>query len=113
MLSSNPAVPISSINFADDDRKRLALLTHHGRELYTAHDGLPSPDNLTPMSGNTPVDGNTPRSGMTPIGTPPDSQSSSLAPSRRPSHVVSSSSEEDDHALRKVPSNREEVSHFI
>ncbi|WVQ86026.1 hypothetical protein IAT38_008194 [Cryptococcus sp. DSM 104549] len=55
MLSSSPAVPLSSINFAGGGR-RLSLVTHEGRELFTAHDGLPSPEHLTPITGNTPTD---------------------------------------------------------
>ncbi|WVR08460.1 hypothetical protein IAU60_005515 [Kwoniella sp. DSM 27419] len=54
MLSASPAVPLSSINFADGGQRRLSLVTAHGRELYTAHDGLPSPEQLTPI-GHTPT----------------------------------------------------------
>lgn len=108
MLSSNPAVPISSINFADNDRKRLALVTHHGREMFTAHDGLPSPEHLTPMSGMTPAGGNTPVHGMTPMGTPPDSESPSLSSSRRESTTELNG--DDGNSLKKVASRRDEVS---
>ncbi|WVQ95708.1 hypothetical protein IAU59_002807 [Kwoniella sp. CBS 9459] len=55
MLSSSPAVPLSSINFADPHRRRLSLVTAHGQEIFTAHDGLPSPEHLTPISGHTPT----------------------------------------------------------
>jgi len=51
MLSSSPAVPLHSIDFHDDDKRRLALRTHSGQEYLTAHDGLPSPEHLTPISG--------------------------------------------------------------
>ena len=51
MLSSSPAIPIKSINFADSQQRRLSLVTGHGRELLTAHDALPSPEHLTPISG--------------------------------------------------------------
>lgn len=51
MLSSSPAVPLHSIDFHDDDRRRLSLRTHGGQEYLTAHDGLPSPEHLTPISG--------------------------------------------------------------
>ncbi|ODN82782.1 hypothetical protein L202_01058 [Cryptococcus amylolentus CBS 6039] len=54
MLSSAPAVPLHSINFADPNQRRLSLMTHEGREIFTAHDGLPSPGNLTPVQGGTP-----------------------------------------------------------
>nr|ODN90074.1 HAL protein kinase [Cryptococcus depauperatus CBS 7841] len=56
MLSSNPAVPLHSIAFADN-RRRLSLVTTEGREMLTAHDGLPSPGSLTPVAGGTPSDG--------------------------------------------------------
>ncbi|EIW69872.1 hypothetical protein TREMEDRAFT_73643 [Tremella mesenterica DSM 1558] len=51
MLSSSPAVPLESIEFADDQRRRLSLVTAHGQRILTAHDGLPSPEHLTPISG--------------------------------------------------------------
>jgi len=51
MLSSAPSVPLHSIDFHDDDRRRLSLRTHGGQEYLTAHDGLPSPEHLTPISG--------------------------------------------------------------
>ncbi|ODN99364.1 HAL protein kinase [Cryptococcus wingfieldii CBS 7118] len=54
MLSSAPAVPLHSINFADPNQRRLSLMTHAGREIFTAHDGLPSPGNLTPVQDGTP-----------------------------------------------------------
>ncbi|KAK8850363.1 hypothetical protein IAR55_004281 [Kwoniella newhampshirensis] len=59
MLSSSPAVPLSSIDFSDSGRRRLSLVTAHGQEIFTAHDGLPSPEHLTPITG-TPMSGNTP-----------------------------------------------------
>jgi hypothetical protein len=51
MLSSSPAVPLHSIDFHDNDTRRLSLRTHGGQEYLTAHDGLPSPEHLTPISG--------------------------------------------------------------
>ncbi|ORY35871.1 hypothetical protein BCR39DRAFT_37646 [Naematelia encephala] len=96
MLSSSPAVPISSINFHDTHRRRLSLVTEHGRELLTNHDGLPSPEHLTPISG-TPR-GNTPADGLSPA----VSDSESDSPSRR-----GSDSGEDGNnftSLAKVPS---------
>ncbi|KAK4688262.1 hypothetical protein P7C73_g1847, partial [Tremellales sp. Uapishka_1] len=59
MLSSSPAIPLSSINFAQNGR-RLSLVTAHGQELLTAHDGLPSPEHLTPIQGHTPTDSPSP-----------------------------------------------------
>ncbi|WRT70528.1 uncharacterized protein IL334_007526 [Kwoniella shivajii] len=55
MLSSSPAVPLSSINFSDDNQRRLSLMTASGREIFTARDGLPSPEHLTPIEGVTPT----------------------------------------------------------
>lgn len=110
MLSANPAVPLHKINFADTHRRRLSLVDAHGRELYTAHDGLPSPEALTPVTG-----GNTP--GLSPLGGSPagspgisrrTSQVDSAPISRRPSD---SNLLDDDHGplpdggrLTKVPS---------
>jgi hypothetical protein len=51
MLSSSPAVPLHSIEFHGNDQRRLSLRTHGGQEYLTAHDGLPSPEHLTPVSG--------------------------------------------------------------
>lgn len=51
MLSSSPAVPLHSIDFHGNDQRRLSLRTHGGQEYLTAHDGLPSPEHLTPVSG--------------------------------------------------------------
>lgn len=56
MLSSNPSVPLSSIDFADNEGRRLSLITAEGRKMLTAHDGLPSPSNLTPVTGGTPTE---------------------------------------------------------
>lgn len=56
MLSSNPSVPLSSIDFADNEGRRLSLITAEGRKMLTAHDGLPSPGNLTPVTGGTPTE---------------------------------------------------------
>ncbi|WWD20546.1 hypothetical protein CI109_105022 [Kwoniella shandongensis] len=77
MLSSSPAIPLTSIDFSDSGRRRLSLVTAHGQEIFTAHDGLPSPEHLTPISG-------TPMSSNTPMGSEPNS-----APlSRRGSDMV-------------------------
>ncbi|WWD08527.1 hypothetical protein V865_006639 [Kwoniella europaea PYCC6329] len=51
MLSSSPAVPLSSISFGDGNGRRLSLVTASGQELFTARDGLPSPEHLTPITG--------------------------------------------------------------
>ena len=110
MLSSNPAVPISSINFADDDRRRLSIMTHHGREMFTHHDGLPSPDVLTPI-GHTPAEGNTPLT-RSPVGTPPDSEPPSLSGSRRGSAANVGYQGEDGDSLKKLTSHRDDVSWF-
>lgn len=92
MLSSAPAVPIHSINWSDDNRRRLSLVTAHGRELGIPHEGLPSPEHLTPISGGqTPVGGHTPATGHS----PPGSEGGSAPASRRgseknggvPSHI--------------------------
>ncbi|WVW81093.1 hypothetical protein I302_103084 [Kwoniella bestiolae CBS 10118] len=53
MLSSSPAVPLSSISFGDGNQRRLSLVTASGQELFTARDGLPSPEHLTPITGAT------------------------------------------------------------
>ncbi|WWC92075.1 uncharacterized protein L201_007029 [Kwoniella dendrophila CBS 6074] len=55
MLSSSPAIPLSSISFGDGEhgQRRLSLVTAQGRELFTAKDGLPSPESLTPIRGET------------------------------------------------------------
>ena len=95
MLSSSPAVPISSINWSDDNRRRLSLVTEHGREFNTAHDGLPSPRHLTPISGNTPA-ATTPDNGS-PFG----SDAGSAAVSRRTSEADLL---DGGASLRKVPS---------
>jgi hypothetical protein len=107
MLSSSPAVPISSINWTDDNRRRLSLVTEHGREFNTANDGLPSPRHLTPISNNTPAT-STPDGGS-PFG----SEAGSAAVSRQPSeHDLLDSGA----SLRKVPSRgglwHDEVSLF-
>lgn len=93
MLSSSPAVPLSSIDFADQHRRRLSLVTAEGRQIFTAHDGLPSPEHLTPISG-----------------TPGASEPSSLAPSREGSRRGSDMEFGLDGgaSLRKVPSHAHE-----
>jgi hypothetical protein len=50
MLSSSPAVPLHSIDWSDDTRRRLSLTTAGGHRI-TTHDGLPSPDQLIPVTG--------------------------------------------------------------
>ena len=108
MLSSSPAVPISSFTFPDQHRRRLALVTEHGKELFTAHDGLPSPEHLTPISG-------TPHSSVTPNdGSPTGSDTGSAAVSRKGSESYISGGgggggrgggvSGDGTSLRKVPS---------
>ncbi|KAL7422260.1 serine/threonine protein kinase [Cryptotrichosporon argae] len=104
MLSSSPAVPLASIDFADPSRRRLSLVTAHGQELLTHRDGLPSPEHLTPVSG-TPY-ATTPASGS-----PAGSDAGSAPPSRRESETALAGVEgaRDDapgigHTLRKVPS---------
>jgi len=78
MLSSSPAVPIHRFDFSGDKR-RLSIHTAHGQTL-TSNEGLPSPEHLTPITGNTPA--------MTPHGGSPDgSESGSADVSRRPSQV--------------------------
>lgn len=68
MLSSSPAIPLSSIDFAQDHQggtgRRLSLMTANGKEFFTNRDGLPSPHVLTPVEGNTPTGSgtHTPRS---------------------------------------------------
>jgi len=52
MLSASPAVPINSFSFTDGHNRRLSIVDQHGRELLTSHDGLPSPEHLTPVSGS-------------------------------------------------------------
>lgn len=56
MLSSNPSIPLSSIDFADNEGRRLSLVTAEGRKMLTPHDGLPSPGNLSPVAGGTPTE---------------------------------------------------------
>ncbi len=92
MLSSSPAVPIHSINFADQQRRRLSLVTAHGQEIHTAHDGLPSPEHLTPISG-------------TPYGHSPAGSDAGSAPiSRRGSEQGQGYFFEEGTSLKKVPS---------
>jgi hypothetical protein len=100
MLSSSPAIPLHSIDFDDHHQRRLSLTTAAGHRIFTAQDGLPSPEHLTPISG-TP--------GQTPVGTPPESESGSAPVSRRPSDMAldgdgNGYSSEDGTSLRKVPS---------
>lgn len=95
MLSSSPAVPISSFSFADGNRRRLSFVTENGKEMYTAHDGLPSPQHLTPIAGNTAE--HTPEEGTTPN----ESPQASTTVSRRTSNLDEA---QDGGALRKVPS---------
>lgn len=100
MLSSNPSVPLHSIDFHDDDRRRLSLRTHGGQEYLTAHDGLPSPEHLTPVSG-------TPYHGPSPDG----SHAGSAPMSRRGSELAGASSSEEDKdgtmpGLERAPSRR-------
>lgn len=54
MLSSTPAIPLSSIDL-DQHGRRLSLRTAGGLELFTNHDALPSPEHLTPIEGHTPA----------------------------------------------------------
>ena len=75
MLSSSPAVPISSFNFSDDNRRRLSFVTEHGREFNTLHHDGASSNHLSPITGNTPAGH-----------TPDDSPAGSAAASRRQSH---------------------------
>lgn len=110
MLSSSPAVPISSFNFADGSRRRLSLVTEHGKELYTAHDGLPSPQHLTPITGQTPAE-HTPEEGNTPNESPHGSRQVS-----RRASTLDQGGVEDGGSLRKVPSRgglwHDEVSYY-
>lgn len=106
MLSSNPSVPLHSIEFHDDnDRRRLSLRTHTGQEYLTAHDGLPSPEHLTPVSG-TPLRGPT-----------PDGSHTGSAPMSRMGSELATESSSDDGAgdggregimsgLQRAPSRR-------
>lgn len=50
MLSAHPAVPLSQIT-VDSNNRRLSLHTATGHIFSTVHDGLPSPGNLTPVTG--------------------------------------------------------------
>lgn len=108
MLSATPAVPLSSIDFADPHGRRLSLRTAHGREFFTHRDGLPSPEHLTPVSG-TPVSGGTPLSG-TPVlsgnGTPLEVSDDELVlESANHSRTELHEHYEDGQPLYKVPSN--------
>lgn len=102
MLSSSPAVPLHSIDFHDGDRRRLSLRTHGGQEYLTAHDGLPSPEHLTPISG-TPHAGHTPEA----------SDAGSAPLSRRGSDLATIASESEGNnrfgsmaSLNRAPSRR-------
>ena len=92
MLSSNPAIPLHSIKFTDDRRQGLSLVTAHGHEFYTAHDGLPSPEHLTPVTG-------------TPAGSPPGSAASSRRPSQM-DMTTGMEGHEDGLELHKTTSHR-------
>lgn len=50
MLSAHPAIPLSQIS-VDPNNRRLSLHTATGHVFSTVHDGLPSPGNLTPVTG--------------------------------------------------------------
>lgn len=102
MLSATPAVPLSSIDFADPHGRRLSLRTAHGREFLTHRDGLPSPEHLTPVSG-TPLTGTPVLSGAA---SPVDVSDDELIISS-PNHSRTAFNEdyEDGETLRKVPSN--------
>ena len=101
MLSSNPSVPLHSIDFHGNDQRRLSLRTHEGQEYLTAHDGLPSPEHLTPVSG-------TPYHGLSPNG----SNAGSAPMSRMGSEVATESSSDDGgregamSGLQRAPSRR-------
>ena len=90
MLSSSPAVPISSFNFSDDNRRRLSFVTEQGREFNTAHQDGASSNHLSPITGNTPA-----------AHTPEDSPAGSAAVSRNPSRHLAP---ENDHAVSHVTS---------
>lgn len=92
MLSSSPAVPLSSIDFENGGR-RLSLRTAGGLELFTNRDALPSPEHLTPIDGHTPATSGaaTPRS---------DNGSS-----RHPSQVGLQEHYDDGQTLYKAPSH--------
>lgn len=99
MLSSSPAIPLSSINFTGGDRRRLSLVTAQGHELTTSHGALPSPEHLTPIGG-TPT-----------TGSPAMSESGSQPTSRRGSAMALNESVILDDTvdnmggqLKKVPS---------
>lgn len=66
--------------------------------MHTAHDGLPSPEHLTPISGHSPPEGVTPTSVRSPMATPP----ASTPISRNGSQLVLDGDEGTN--LRKVPS---------
>lgn len=120
MLSANPAVPLSNIDFADLHGRRLSLRTAHGREFLTHRDGLPSPEHLTPVSG-TPVAGS-PLTG-TPIlsgsGSPIEvsevSDDELVLESRNHSRTELHENYEDGQTLYKAPSHggiwHDDVSH--
>lgn len=96
MLSSSPAVPLHSIDFHDQHRRRLSLRTHGGQEYLTAHDGLPSPEHLTPVSG-------TPHTGPSPE--PSDAGSAPI--SRRGSDgELADDGESKFASLQRAPSRR-------
>jgi hypothetical protein len=82
MLSSNPAVPLHSIDFHGDGQRRLSLRTHSGQEYLTAHDGLPSPEHLTPVSG-------------TPRGHTPEASEGGSAPLSRRGSDITLATQED------------------
>jgi hypothetical protein len=99
MLSSSPAVPLHSIDFHDGQNRRLSLRTHGGQEYLTAHDGLPDPEHLTPVSG-------------TPRGHTPEPSDGGSAPlSRRGSDLASEGENRFGSmaSLNRAPSRRTNV----
>lgn len=92
MLSSTPAIPLSSIEM-DSGGRRLSLRTAGGMELFTNRDALPSPEHLTPIEGHTPTGSGaaTPRS--------------ENGRSRQASQTQLVDHYEDGQGLYKAPSN--------
>lgn len=95
MLSASPAIPLSSIEFDQGNGRRLSLTTAHGRQFFTHRDGLPSPEQLTPIGGTPAGSG---------AGTPLGSNSDSDPNSRRASDNNLNEHYEDGGTLYKANS---------
>ncbi|WWC65450.1 uncharacterized protein I303_108068 [Kwoniella dejecticola CBS 10117] len=114
MLSSSPAIPLSSISFGEGGNRRLSLVTASGQELFTARDGLPSPEHLTPITGaTTPANASEPPSAPLSRRQSADTTNTSSAslfhdePQDVPLHTeptYEKYKELDSTSLRKVPS---------